>query len=129
MNLYGSDMDTTVSPLESGLGWTVDLRTARAFVGREALEAQRRRTDLRRFVGLKLLGRGVLRGHQEVRTAHGPGLITSATFGPTVGCSIALARVPAGVSEGDEVSVQLRSQVAAATVCRLPFVRHGKVLV
>ena len=25
MNLYGQDMDETVSPLESGLAWTVDL--------------------------------------------------------------------------------------------------------
>ena len=39
MNLYGQDMDETTSPLESGLAWTVDLKTERDFVGRKALEA------------------------------------------------------------------------------------------
>jgi len=129
MNLYGSDMDETVSPLESGLGWTVDLRSARAFIGREVLEQQRRDPDLRQLLGLKLLGRGVLRSHQAVDTAFGPGQITSGSVGPTVGTSIALARLPAGVGAGDEVSVQLRSGPAPALVVRPPFVRRGKVLV
>jgi len=34
MNLYGQDMDESVSPLESGLAWTVDLTSARDFVGK-----------------------------------------------------------------------------------------------
>jgi len=129
MNLYGSDMDETVTPLESGLAWTVDLRAPRAFIGRAALERQRADPHLRQLLGLKLLGPGVLRSHQGVATAHGPGEITSGTFAPTVGCSIALARIPAGVAPGDEVSVALRAGPARALVCRPPFVRHGRVLV
>jgi aminomethyltransferase len=129
MNLYGSDMDTTVSPLESGLAWTVDLKSIREFIGRAALEAQGRNADLRQLLGLKLRDRGVLRSHQEVTSARGPGQTTSGGFAPTLGCSIALARLPAGVAPGDEVSVDLRGRAALAVVCRPPFVRHGKVLV
>jgi aminomethyltransferase len=129
MNLYGNDMDRTVSPLESGLAWTVDLRAPREFIGRAALERQRGAAGLRQLLGLKLKDRGVLRAHQEVATAHGPGQITSGSFSPTLGFSIALARVPAGVAAGDTVTVDLRGRSAAATVCRPPFVRNGKALV
>ncbi len=38
MNLYGNDMDDTVSPLDAGLAWTVDLKTPREFIGRAALK-------------------------------------------------------------------------------------------
>ncbi len=129
LNLYGNDMDTTVTPLESGLAWTVDTKCAREFIGRAALEAQASVPGLRQLLGLKLSDRGVLRSHQEVTTAHGTGHTTSGSFAPTLGCSIALARLPAGVLPGDEVSVDLRGRQALAAVCRPPFVRHGKVLV
>ncbi len=128
MNLYGNDMDTDVTPLEAGLAWTVDLRASRDFVGRAALERQQAAGGLRQFLGLRLLGRGVLRSHQAVDTAHGAGEITSGTFSPTLQASIGLARLPAGVRPGDAVNVSLRTGPTPARVCRLPFVRHGKSL-
>ena len=95
MNLYGQDMDEGVNPLESGLAWTVDLASPRDFVGKSALLAERRQ---RQQVGLLLLDQGgVLRSHQHVRSDRGEGEITSGTFSPTLGASIALARVPIGV--------------------------------
>src|SRR4030095_4269990 len=72
MNLYGNDMDETVSPLDAGLAWTVDLKAPRDFVGRAALEQQLANAGARRgLVGLKLLSNGVLRSHQKVLTAAG----------------------------------------------------------
>jgi len=129
MNLYGNDMDETVTPLVSGLGWTVDVKTPREFIGRAALERQRAQSDLPQLLGLKLLGRGVLRAHQLVRCPQGTGELTSGTYAPTLDCSIGLARLPAGVRPGDEVAVELRTGPAPAVVCRPPFVRNGKVLV
>jgi aminomethyltransferase len=129
MNLYGQDMDETVSPLESGLAWTVDLKEPRDFIGRAALEKQQARGGLRQLLGLKMTERGVLRAHQKVMTAKGDGEITSGTFSPTLGCSIALARLPAGVAVGDAVQVDLRGKPVAAQVVKYPFVRNGKPLV
>ena len=129
MNLYGQDMDETVTPLESGLAWTVDLKEPRDFIGRAALERQQAAGGLRQLLGLKMSERGVLRAHQKVTTAHGDGEITSGTFSPTLGCSIALARVPAGVAVGDAVEVDLRGKPVAAQVVKHPFVRNGKPLV
>jgi aminomethyltransferase len=129
MNLYGSDMDETTTPLESGLGWTVAWEPQdRQFVGRSALEAQRRGGVPRKLVGLLLEDRGVLRAHQKVVTdGEGEGEVTSGTFSPTLSRSIGLARVPAGA--GDTVEVDIRGKRLAARVVRPPFVRHGKARV
>jgi aminomethyltransferase len=131
MNLYGQDMDETVSPLDAGLAWTVDLKTPRDFVGRAALEANGSKAN---FVGLVLIkenGRagGVLRAHQKVVTPHGEGEITSGTFSPSMQESIAFARVPTAVAPGDTVQVVIRDKQVPARVVKLPFVRNGKVLV
>jgi len=127
MNLYGQDMDETVSPLVSGLAWTVDLVSPRDFVGKAALLAK---PPAQQLIGLLLQDAGgVLRAHQKVHTAHGDGEITSGTFSPTLGKSIALARLPKGVAIADIVHVAVRDKELAARVVKPPFARNGKVLV
>ncbi|PWB48018.1 MAG: glycine cleavage system protein T [Nitrosomonadales bacterium] len=123
MNLYGQDMDETVSPLESGLTWTVDLASPRDFIGKQALTCQ---PVARQLAGLLLLDKGVLRSHQKVLTAQGEGEITSGGFSPTLNQSIALARLPAAVATGDAVQVEIRGKLLNAQVVRYPFVRNGK---
>jgi len=125
MNLYGQDMDESVTPLESGLAWSVALEGARDFVGKTALLAQQ---PARVLTGLVLSGGGVLRGHQKVHTALGDGEITSGGFAPTLGKSIALARLPAGTAPGTTVQVEVRERKLDARVVRPPFVRRGKSL-
>ena len=129
MNLYGADMDETTTPLESGLGWTIAWEPAdRAFIGRAALEAQRDAGPKRKFVGLLLEDKGVLRSHQKVIVAGaGEGEITSGGFSPTLERSIALARVPAAA--GGTVQVDIRGRLCRARVVKPPFVRNGEVLV
>jgi aminomethyltransferase len=126
MNLYANEMDDTVSPLDAGLAWTVSQKDERDFVGRSALLAQGQRFE---FFGLVLLNKGVMRGHQTVITAHGTGELTSGTFSPTLGVSIAMARLPLGVQAGDEVQVDIRGKAVPARIVKLPFVRQGKILV
>lgn len=127
MNLYGTDMDESVSPLESGLGWTVAFEPAeRPFVGRAALERQRDGEGLRRFVGLLLEDRGVLRNHQRVVVEGvGEGEITSGGYSPTIDRSIALARLPAG--EYERARVDVRGRMLDVRIVKTPFVRHGRV--
>ena len=125
MNLYGQDMDESVSPLDAGMGWTVDLVSERDFVGKAALQANGQQ---KQFLGLVLQDKGVLRAHQKVHTAQGAGEITSGTFSPTLQLSVALARLPMGVSLGDTVEVEIRDKRLAATVVKPSFVRQGKSL-
>jgi aminomethyltransferase len=129
MNLYGQDMDETVGPLESGLAWTVAFDPAeRDFVGRAILETQRGRPDLRRFVGLVMKGRGVLRGHQKVYAGDREvGEITSGGFSPTLERSIALARVAADA--GAALAVDIRGRREPVSRVKTVFVRHGQAVV
>ncbi len=127
MNLYGSDMDETVSPLEAGLGWTIAWEPEdRDFVGRGPLEALRNSPDRKRFVGLLLEDKGVLRNHQKVVVdGIGDGEITSGGFSPTIGRSIALARVPAG--DYDRAQVEVRGKLLNVRIVKTPFVRNGQI--
>ena len=125
MNLYGQDMDEDVSPLESGLAWTVAMDDARAFIGRAALERQLAAGLRNKLVGLVLEARGVLRHGQAVATPAGPGLVTSGSFSPTLQRAIAFARVP--VATGDDCTVDVRGKALPARVVRPPFARNGKV--
>ncbi len=127
MNLYGNDMDETVTPLESAMGWTVAWEPAdRQFIGRDALTAQKAAGNVPRLVGLVLEGKGVMRSHQTVHFAGTDliGEITSGTFSPSLGMSVAMARVPAGF--GPECEVEMRGKRHAARIVKLPFVRNGK---
>lgn len=126
MNLYGTDMDESVSPLVSGLSWTVAWKPEdRDFIGRAALEAERTAGPASKFVGLLLEDRGVLRNHQKIVVeGGGEGEITSGSFSPTLGRSIALARVPADT--GDRCQVDIRGKLLAARVVKPPFARNGK---
>lgn len=126
MNLYGSDMDENISPLNANMGWTIAWEPAeRDFIGRKALEEQRASGAKEKLVGLVLNSRGVLRSHQAVVIENmAEGIITSGTFSPTLGCAIAMARVPAGVQ--DKAEVVIRNKPTAVRIVKLPFVRNGK---
>jgi aminomethyltransferase len=125
MSLYGQDMDESVTPIEAGLAWTVDMRGGRDFIGRQAL-----RTRVVRFqlLGLVLKEKGVLRSHQQSRSIHGSGEVTSGSFSPTLSQSIALARLPLKQEPGDTVEVDIRGRWLQAGVVKYPFVRMGKSL-
>ncbi len=126
MNLYGTDMTETTSPLVSGLAWTIAWEPAdRDFIGRAALQAERDRGVTHKLVGLVLEDRGVLRGHQKVIVDHaGDGMTTSGTFSPTLKKSIALARVPK--QAGDHCQVEIRGKLLNASIVKPVFVRDGK---
>ena len=130
MNLYGQDMDDTVSPYEAALAWTVVLDAnpdgePRDFIGRAALEAQQATGASRHMIGLVMDEKGVLRHGQKVLTANGDGEILSGTFSPSIGKAIAFARIPAG--EPGDVRVDIRGREVPVRVVKFPFVRDGKV--
>ncbi|WP_286741405.1 glycine cleavage system aminomethyltransferase GcvT [Psychrobacter sp. UBA3068] len=137
MNLYGHDMDETINPYECNMGWTLALKDDRDFVGRDALVSQRKQAKddntAMKQVGLLLTTRGVLREGMTVTINQGTdneqtGVITSGTFSPSLKNSIAIARVPASLSDNDSVQVDLRGKgkFVDVRVLKLPFVRNGK---
>ncbi len=128
LNLYGTDMNTSVTPLEAGLAWTVSFdRADRLFNGREALEKQGT-TELPMWCGVVLSGKGVIRGGYKVSTEKGAtGVITSGTFSPTLKRAVGFVRI----SQTDETEclVEIRGRQHEALLRPLPFVRNGTIRV
>ena len=130
MNLYGHEMDDTISPLEANMAWTIAWQPAeRDFVGRGALEQQKADGIASKLVGLILETRGVLRAHQSVivEGSDERGEITSGTFSPSLGKSVALARVPVCVE--NSAKVEIRGKQLDVTVVKPCFVRNGKCVI
>lgn len=128
MNLYGSDMDETVSPLAANMAWTIAWEPEdRDFIGREAVAKQRAEKSTHKLVGLVLERKGVLRGGSKVVVEGGEGIITSGTFSPTLGFSVALARVPR--STGETAQVEMRKKLVDVKVVKPCFVRNGKSVI
>jgi len=130
MNLYGHDMDETVSPLEANMGWTIAWEPeGRDFVGREALVEQKANGIPRKLIGLVLDGKGIMREGQEVLVGDKVvGVVTSGTMSPTTTKSIAMARVERSV-DAEEVLIQVRKKQIPAKVVKPSFVRKGKSLI
>lgn len=125
MNLYGSDMNETVSPLVSNMAWTLALSDDRDFIGKSALLREMAAGPKQQLVGLVMEEKGVLRSHYKVIVPGlGEGEITSGTFSPTLGISVALARIPSG--QADHCEVEIRNKRVTARIVKPNFVRHGK---
>jgi aminomethyltransferase len=128
MNLYGTDMDETTSPLETALGWTIAWEPAdRDFIGRAALTAQKAQGVSKQLVCVLLQGKGVLRGHQKVMVHEGTGQITSGSFSPILQKGIGFAHIPK--TEAHVCQIEIRGQWQPAQIVNGPFVRAGKVVI
>lgn len=127
LNLYGQDMTSDTTPYTANIGWTVALDPPdREFVGRQSLAARRER-EQSVLVGLLVEGRVPLRSQQSISLPDGStGVITSGAFSPTLGCPIAMARVPHAMA--NTVTADVRGKTITARVVRLPFYRAGKIM-
>lgn len=122
--LHGHELSEDISPLEARCGWAIGWTKAE-FRGKDALVAQKESGSHRTLVGLRALGRGVLRPELSVlHDDHTVGITTSGTFSPTekVGIALALLDVKSCVAVGDEVDVDVRGRAVRCKVVRPPFV-------
>lgn len=126
MNLYGHEMDESVTPVSCGMDWVVDLTDeTREFIGKRSYQLARISPDNQVQVGLILRGKGILRDGQIIqKDGIDVGVITSGTFSPSLKVSIAMARINKDVT-GD-VLVTIRDKLEPASIVKLPFVRNGK---
>ncbi len=124
--LHGQDISLDVTPVQARLGWAVGW-SKDAFWGKDALVAEKAQGPARLLRGLVATGRGIPRpGMRVLLAADVPvGEITSGTFSPTLRTGVALALVGSQVSEGAEVSVDVRGRREVFTVTRPPFVQTG----
>jgi len=129
--LYGHDIDTTVSPIEAGLFWSIQKHRRSADAG--YLGAARVASDLadkstKRLVGIQPEGRAPAREHTEIQDMDGNviGEITSGGFGPTAGAPVAMGYVARKFTKaGTPVQLIVRGKPRAATVAKMPFAPHN----
>ena len=122
LNLYGHDMTENTTPFESRLAWTIDEKNSdRIFVGRESVTRIRESGSTLKLTGVRMIEKGIPREEYTVRTQSGDGVITSGSFSPTLGCGIALARVPSAAR--GECEVVIRKKSLPAKLVRPPFVK------
>lgn len=125
MPLYGHEMDDTIDPLETDLGFAVKMEKE-DFIGKSAIEAKG--PLMRKRVGLKVTGRGIIREHAKV-FADGKeiGFTTSGTHCPYLGCPVAMAILGINYTEpGTKVEAEVRNRRIEAEVVPLPFYKRPK---
>jgi aminomethyltransferase len=131
--LYGHDIDTTTTPVEAALEWSVQ-KSRRAggqrvggFLGAENVLAQFADGAQRRRVGLKPDGRAPVREGAPLfaddASQDAIGTVTSGGFGPTLNAPVAMGYVPIALAaNGTRVYAQVRGQRLPLTVAPTPFV-------
>ena len=134
--LYGHDIDTTTSPIDGGLAWSIQKSRrnggARAggFPGSDRILAELDGGAPRKRVGLLPDGRAPVREGALLfadPTSTDPiGRVTSGGFGPSLGGPLAMGYLPgAQAAEGTLVFAELRGQRMAMKVTPMPFVPHS----
>ncbi len=124
--LHGQDISLDVTPVQARLGWAVGWSKP-AFWGKDVLSAERAEGPARVLRGLVATGRGIPRpGMRVLLAADVPvGEITSGTFSPSLRKGVGLALLAAQVTDGAEVSVDVRGRREVFVVTKPPFVTAG----
>jgi aminomethyltransferase len=131
--LYGHDIDTTTTPVEAALQWSIQKSRrhggARAggFPGADQILAELEQGTSRRRVGLKAEGRAPAREgaalFADAAAAEPIGAVTSGGFGPSVNAPVAMGYLPSARSAaGGLVFAEVRGQRLPLRVVPLPFV-------
>jgi aminomethyltransferase len=129
--LYGHDIDETTSPVEGALTWAIQKvrRSGGAreggFPGADRILRELAEGPSRRRVGLRPEGRAPMREGTEVYAAEASGApigrVTSGGFGPSLDAPMAMAYLPAGLTEGTVVFGDVRGKRLPARVAPMPF--------
>jgi len=138
--LYGHEISDQISPLAGGLGWTVKLDKAAAFIGRDALRAEKANGSAQRLVFFKTGDRRIVRAESPVFTgvagnaggsasAPAVGRVVSGTLSPILNEAIGSALVDSAAAQAasapDAVSplwVDIRGMRLDLQLVKAPFV-------
>jgi aminomethyltransferase len=127
--LYGNDIDTTTSPIEANLTWSIGKRRREegGFAGDARVLDELAGGAKRRLVGIAPQGRAPARQGAAIHVPGGAqiGTVTSGSFGPSYGGPVAMGYVAADHAEpGGEVDLMVRGKALPAKITGLPFVPH-----
>lgn len=127
--LYGHDIDTSTSPIEAGLTWSIQKRrrTEGGFPGAARIQKDLAEGAPRLRVGILPDGRAPAREGTVIKAADGTpiGTVTSGGFGPTIGGPLAMGYVNRRFAEpGTPVVLEVRGKDLPAKIVPMPFAPH-----
>ncbi len=126
--LYGHDIDTTTTPVEAVLLWSIgkERRVQGGFPGAAVVQKQIAEGAPRKRVGLLPEGKAIAREGAEIAIGGKPvGIVTSGGFAPTLGRAIAMGYVERAQSaNGTKVELLVRGKPVPAEIVPMPFVKH-----
>ena len=124
--LYGHDIDTTTSPIEGALTWSIQKRRREegGFPGHARIAKELYEGPSKLRVGIQPEGRQPVREGAEIFVGKRQiGIVTSGGFGPSVDGPVGMGYVEtAFTTPGTPVIVMVRGKELACHVVKLPFV-------
>jgi aminomethyltransferase len=131
--LYGHDIDTTTTPVEGALEWSIQKSRrhggtrAGGFPGADAILPQFEQGAPRRRVGLRPEGRAPVREgavlFADAASSEPIGAVTSGGFGPSINAPVAMGYLPSSqAASGGLVFAELRGQRLPLRIAPMPFV-------
>ncbi|HWA44569.1 MAG TPA: glycine cleavage system aminomethyltransferase GcvT [Hypericibacter adhaerens] len=125
--LYGHDIDTTTSPVEADLVWSIGKRRRAegGFPGAARIQRELKEGTGRKRVGILPEGRAPVRdGTELIAGGRAIGKVTSGGFGPSLGGPVAMGYVETGMAKiGQSLEAMVRGKALPARVAALPFVK------
>lgn len=120
--LHGQELSEAITGTVGGAKWAIAFHKPH-FHGEAALRAENAAGAPRRLRGIKLLDRGIPRGHMPILVdGKVVGETTSGTFSPTLKVGIALGLVDNQFKIGDKVTIDVRGRQLAAEIVKIPMV-------
>lgn len=122
--LYGNDLDDTTSPLQAGLGWITKFAENKPFIGRDALEKEKKEGILRKLCCFELIDKGIPRhGYDIVNDSDEViGNVTSGTMSPVLKKGIGMGYIkPEYAKEGTEILIKVRNRSLKSVIVKPPF--------
>jgi len=127
--LYGHDIDTTTTPIEAVLLWSIgnERRVQGGFPGASVIRKQIAEGAPRKRVGLLPEGKAIAREGAEIAIGGRiVGKVTSGGFAPTLGRAVAMGYVEKAQSaNGTKVELIVRGKPVPAEIVPMPFVKHA----
>ena len=126
LHLYGNDMDEATTPVEANLSWSIAKNKTSDYNGREIIQEQLKSGGRKKFVGLKMLDKGIARHEYPIfYNNEKVGIVTSGGVSPILNENIALGYVKniTNICNGCIVQVMIREKLFNAEIVKRPFVQ------
>ena len=129
LSLYGHELNTETTPVESGLTWALGKRRRAegGFLGAATVQRHLKEGVTRKLVAIKPEGRALAREQTEIHNDAGAkiGVVTSGGFAPSVDGPICIGFVAIAYAKtGTAVNLSVRGKPIPAKIVSLPFIPH-----